>query len=419
MKDTTMEQFLLENEEKTNSVMQRIFWFCTLAFPMFFIGKFLQIFPHMSYFNLSVYTCIMLLMATAFTIATKKSNEKPFVKYMGMIFGEIIVIILTINRGFSPFIAYVIIPLASCLYFNVRFSYIISAVCYAAMMVSLVLRGLDFDFSCYTSDIVFSSGEWIRAYCLGCSIEFLCSFFIIRRLTKIAQNFMFSVYERNRKLMSIQSGLISAFANLVESKDHTTGKHVKRVSSYVSIIARRLRQNGFYAEELSDHVIILLETAAPLHDVGKIAIPDAILSKTGKLTWQEYSIIQNHPFEGARIIKENTQSLEDTEFVQIAHDMALFHHEHWDGTGYPFRLVEDEIPLAARIMTAADILDALLSSRSYKRAYPLEESLDVVRDLSGTCLEPCIVDAILDSSEEIKDVLQRFPEDKEIPFVQY
>ncbi len=419
MKDTTIEQFLLENEEKTNSVMQRIFWVFTLVFPMFFIGKALQIFPHMSYYMLSVYTCIMLLMATVFTIATKKSNDKPFVKYIGMIFGEIIVIILTVNRGFSPFIAYVIIPLASCLYFNVRFSCIISAVCYVAMITSLILRGLDFDFSCYTSDIVFSSEEWIRAYCLGCSIEFLCSFFIIRRLTKIAQNFMFSVYERNRKLMGIQSGLISAIANLVESKDHTTGKHVKRVSSYVSIIARRLRQNGFYKEELSEHIIILMETAAPLHDVGKIAIPDAILSKTGKLTWKEYSVIQNHPFEGAHIIKENTQSLEDPEFVQIAHDMALFHHEHWDGTGYPFRLVEDEIPLAARIMTAADILDALLSSRSYKRAYPLDESLDIVRDLAGTCLEPCIVDAIIDSTDEIKEILKLFPEEEESLSFQY
>ena len=413
MNDTTIKQFLLENEKKTNKVIQKIAWILTFVFPLFFVGKILNIFPDMSYSRLWANTFIMLLIAIIFSIIVKKSNGKPFVKYLGMFFGEFVIIILTLDSGFSPFIAYIIIPLASCLYFNVRFSYIVAAVCYFAMLLSLIFRGANLDFSSLAPYVLFSPTKWIKAYCLGCSIEFFSCFLILKRLTKMAQNFMYSIYKRNKKIIEIQSGLISAIANLVETKDKATGMHVKRVSSYVSIIARRLCQNGFYTEELSEHTIALMETASPLHDVGKIAIPDTILCKTEKLSQKEHSILQNHPLEGAIIIKENMQSLGDPEFVQIAVDMALFHHEHWNGSGYPFRLVEDEIPLAARIMTAADILDALLSKRPFKRAYPLEEALEVVRDLSATCLEPCIVDAILDCSKEIADILARFPE-KEI-----
>ena len=143
-------------------------------------------------------------------------------------------------------------------------------------------------------------------------------------------------------------------------------------------------------------------SAAPFHDLGKICIPDSILNKEGALTKEEFSIIQRHPRDGAEFIEKKMRPIGDPELIEIARDMSLCHHEHMDGTGYPNRLIGDEIPICARIMTIADILDALLSVRSYKKAYSIPESFSIIKNMAGSALDPVIVDTLLECDTEVR-----------------
>ena len=168
---------------------------------------------------------------------------------------------------------------------------------------------------------------------------------------------------------------------------------------------KELQKKGLYPDILNDKYISQLVKAAPLHDVGKIMIPDNILLKPGKLTPEEFEIIKTHSVEGGRIIRETFTDLEDREYVQIADDVATYHHEKWDGTGYMGQLKGEEIPLSARIMAIADVFDALLSKRCYKEAMSQEESFQIIQESSGTHFDPVLVETFLGMKEEIVEFL--------------
>ena len=199
----------------------------------------------------------------------------------------------------------------------------------------------------------------------------------------------------------MQTKLIAGFANLVESKDHTTGEHIQRTSEYVQRISRKLRELGYYTDELTDNVIDTMVKAAPLHDLGKISIPEDILSKPGPLTEREFDMIRKHPLYGANLIEKYLSGIETDEYTQTARDMTLGHHEWWNGEGYPLHVAGTDIPLSARVMAAADVLDALLSKRPYKEALSVNETIDIIKQLSGKQFDPKIVEAV----EAIRDSL--------------
>ena len=144
--------------------------------------------------------------------------------------------------------------------------------------------------------------------------------------------------------------------------------------------------------------------AAPLHDIGKMKVPDAILSKPGKLTPEEYEIIKTHSEEGAKIIDRTMSQIEDPVYINFAREMALSHHEKWNGEGYPQKLKGEEIPISARIMAVADVFDALCSARSYKKAFTMDEAYDILRENSGTHFEPVLVDVMLNIREELETI---------------
>ena len=171
------------------------------------------------------------------------------------------------------------------------------------------------------------------------------------------------------------------------------------------MIATGMCEQGFYQSELSPRAIGYMETAAPLHDVGKIAIPDSILLKEGELTDQEYQIIKNHTKEGYRLVSENLSGLTDKRFLKCAQEITLSHHERWDGTGYPNGLKGTAIPLSARIMAIADTLDAMLSERVYKKSMDLDEVLHELSLERGRHFEPCIVDTVVKLRPEIENFL--------------
>ncbi len=212
--------------------------------------------------------------------------------------------------------------------------------------------------------------------------------------------------ERNNKLIKIQDNTVMGMANLIESRDLETGTHIKRTSAYVGIIAREAKARGLFTNTLTDSYIELLVKAAPMHDVGKIIVPDHILQKPGKLTKEEFEIMKRHASEGGRIVKEVLSGVEETDYIDIAFDVATYHHEWWNGKGYPSGKKEDDIPLSARIMAVADVFDALVSKRCYKNAFPVEASLKIIKEEGGTHFDPRLADIFVDLRSEVEKIME-------------
>ncbi len=206
--------------------------------------------------------------------------------------------------------------------------------------------------------------------------------------------------ESEKKLDDIQKNVVMSFADIIEKRDDTTGKHVKRTSAYVRILANELKERGIYG--IDEDYVEKISNAAPLHDVGKIAISDTILNKPGRLTDEEFEKIKEHPVVGREMLETVLREVSGEEYQHIAYDIALCHHEKWDGSGYPNGIAGEEIPLSARIMAVADVFDALVSQRCYKDAFSYETAFQIIKDSSGTHFDPVLVDAFLGRKEEIK-----------------
>jgi len=208
------------------------------------------------------------------------------------------------------------------------------------------------------------------------------------------------VKERTEQVETIQRSIIASMANIVEARSLETGEHIKRTSDYTEMIAKALVEQGDYLDILTPKYINLLVSAAPLHDIGKIAVSDTILLKPGKLTEEEHKQMQVHVVAGGEIIENTMRGLESDEYVALASDVVKYHHERWDGTGYTQHMKGEEIPLSARIVSLADCFDALASKRCYKEAYSIEKALEIVKSESGTHFDPKVVKAFLKAMEK-------------------
>ena len=197
-------------------------------------------------------------------------------------------------------------------------------------------------------------------------------------------------------------------ADMVESRDQCTGDHVRKTAAYTGIIMRQLRKDGVYLDQLTDEFMQDVENSAPLHDVGKIQVPDAILNKPGRLTDDEFDLMKTHTTAGSQVITQamNTVSEQDSGYLREARNLAHYHHEKWNGAGYPSGLKGEEIPLSARIMAVADVFDALVSKRSYKDGFPFEKAMGIIKESSGSHFDPKVVQAFVEASDEVYQVMQ-------------
>ncbi len=205
----------------------------------------------------------------------------------------------------------------------------------------------------------------------------------------------------HERVSSMQSGMITFMAEVVENKDDNTGGHIRRTAKYVEHIAKELKRQGVYSTVLTDRYMTDMVVAAPLHDIGKIHIPDAVLNKPGKLTEEEFEIMKTHTTAGEELLTHAKAELGESGYLNTAVEMAAYHHEWWNGKGYPYGISGEEIPLCARIMAVADVFDALTSRRCYKDAMPLEKAYAIIREESGTHFDPFVVEAFLAVAEEI------------------
>ncbi len=209
----------------------------------------------------------------------------------------------------------------------------------------------------------------------------------------------------------MQNGLIVTMADMVENRDSDTGAHIQKTSAYVRIILAGLKERGYYAEKMNARYMSDVAMSAPLHDVGKISIPDAVLNKPGKLTDEEFEIMKTHTTAGKEIMERAISTVKGDNYLKEARNMAAYHHERWDGRGYPERLHGEVIPLSARVMAVADVFDALTSPRVYKPAFPFEKAVDMIREGAGTQFDPKCVEVFIDSLQEVRVIWKQYNTD--------
>ena len=208
------------------------------------------------------------------------------------------------------------------------------------------------------------------------------------------------IHERTNRLNNLKNSIVFVLADMVENRDQGTGGHIERTTAYIDILINTMLTRGVYADEISKMDLESLVSSARLHDVGKITISDAILNKPGKLTDEEFAIMKTHAAEGERIINQIIARTGEEEFLHNAQLFAGYHHERWDGNGYPYGLKETHIPLQGRIMAIIDVYDALISERPYKIPFSHEETVTIIINNSGTQFDPFIADMFFDVRDQ-------------------
>lgn len=400
--------FYLDNIKRINKFVVFVLMCIVPVGPLFALASLLGV------FTIPYRNCLILVILSSLAVfiqyyAVKRSTDKKWTKIQGVaLFLLVTTYILTMpGVGVSIILAYAVIPFLSCLYLDYKFSI---GVCFISY--NLFALGFWFKSTEYSAGNVLglTRVQWyfteLSGYTMMAVFVLIGTISVSRMLNRAFNR----IQDKTNQVKQIQSKLIKAFADTVEFNDETTGLHVKRTSQYVKIISHRLAEMGHHKDELTPHRIDLFIQAAPLHDIGKFSVPNTILCKPGKYTPEEYEIMKKHAEAGHELIEREFHGLEDEEFVKTASNMAWYHHEKWDGTGYPRGIKGEDIPLCGRIMAAADVLDALLSRRLYKDAFAMETTFSIIQDLRGTQFEPCIVDALLSLKSEIAAIQEESPD---------
>lgn len=227
----------------------------------------------------------------------------------------------------------------------------------------------------------------------------------ILELIELKSNLEVKLEERTRHIRYIQEMMVLGIATMVESRDNSTGGHIKRTSDVVKIFSKKLLE---YDSGMSESFMSMVARAAPMHDLGKISIDDFILRKQGRFTEDEYATMKKHSAEGARIVGQILNGVEEENFVRIAVNVAHYHHEKWDGSGYPTGISGKDIPVEARIMALTDVFDALVSKRCYKEAYSYDRAFDIIENALGSHFDPELGKIFLTCRPELEALYNSF-----------
>ena len=405
MNDNT-ELFFNENIRSVNKVVEILLLTCAVVPLAFCVLTLLGIWrvPH-------DYSALMFSYSVFSFFVAHGLNRFPKTQKIGMYFGIIaaagFVELLAVKNIIQVNITYAVVPFLSCLYFNKKVTITSTITSFALMVFALFIRSKTVLTVLATDVQVHTPHTWFISSLVGYSIEFLFIFLLALTMANRSHKAIELLHTQNVNLKNTQDMIIGFVASCLCSHDLFTGRHVQHTKHYVKIIATKLRDFGYYTDVLTDETIHLYETAAFLHDIGKIHIPEGVLNKIGKFTEEDYKVMKTHPVEGKRLL-EQLPKIGDGRFNQIAIDMAFTHHEKWDGTGCPRGLKGKEIPLSGRIMAAADVMDALISKRLYKEQFTINEAIKIFNESTEKQFEPCIVEATKACQEEIEELARTF-----------
>lgn len=421
----TDEEFFNENIVRVNKKVEIILFSSILVPVSFLVLTLVGLWRVPHTYSLSVIATAVVCSIIEF-ILNRKEKCQIFSMYFGIFATSLIVFLFAFKGFISITVSYAFPPFISCLYYNRKLTNITAALNF--ILVFIIFRSRSYTVEIVTSGFL-TADRWFIENLIGIIIEFvfviLIADSISRRANKTLRTLMSYQDERNlaydklkeknltiirintelaetnRELGDTQYKIIQFVAQVLGSHDLFTGRHVMHTRKYVEVIAKELRNEGFYQAELSDRNIDLYATSAFLHDIGKIHIPEGVLNKTGKFTPEEFELMKCHPAEGKKLL-EFLPQIEDGRFNEIAQQMALCHHEKWDGSGYPNHIAGKDIPLCARIMAAADVLDALISQRLYKEPVSIDEAMEIFKKSSGLHFEPCIAQAVINCKPVIE-----------------
>lgn len=392
--------FFTHNDQCANRITCKIIFIVSVIFPLFLLLSYSGILHISSQSFLLPTLMVVILDAVLLTMLHFKVSSQ-IIKYYCLIEIEVVIGLMSTNAQLGIYITYVIAPVMSCIYFDKTLTRRISFFGYFMMIIGLVFRAN----SVVTYELTtMSSLTWLISYTVRFTTEYLLIVLICYSIAVRARKILEDVFMRKQTIDYMQQQMIFSFANIIESRDDITGQHVKRTSAYVRLIAEELKYSGLYSDELNNATLEYICLAAPIHDIGKLRIPDSILCKPGGLTDAEYNIIKSHTVRGREIIDNTMSNIENKDFLKIAKDVAYYHHERWDGTGYPTGISGRDIPLCARIMSVADVFDALVSRRSYKDSYSLDDAFNELIKSSGKQFEPLIVDIFVSRKDVVKQI---------------
>ena len=393
-----------ENIESINRITTTIILYSNLLGPIFFLLSYLGIFE-ISTLDCAITVCLVTPFSIIHLLCVYKFNLQKFSMYFGLIGMSLILGFLGSHFHIGVYISYSLLVFMSCLYYNSNLTLFIGIFDYFVMLVSIYFKAKAgfAEGNPYVPSVM----HYFVSIGSGLSIEYIFVFLIAMNISRRCKKTLFHALEKNEQLRKTQLEIMDFIPKILESHEVFTGHHVRHTVRYVEMIAKELKRQGVYADILDDETINLYSHAANLHDIGKVHIPDNILNNPGKFTSEEFAMMKSHPEEGKKLIMF-LPKIKHGKFNEIAIQMAYYHHEKYDGTGYPTGIAGKSIPLCARIMTAADVLDALLSWRPYKERMDIDQVMEAFEKGRGTHFEPCIVDAVLSLKSMIYMVSQDF-----------
>jgi len=290
------------------------------------------------------------------------------------------------------YIALVLTLLLAFLLFKKENSYIL------LLFISVVVLSVFINFYSLWNDLYLSIGYLL--------LPFLMHFFLISIIFIFIDTY--DKKEFSQELNRSHIAFMDSMSHVAEVHDFETGAHIVRTKKYIKLLAEYIYSKGIYKNELSREMIEMMYFTSPMHDIGKIGIADAILKKEGKLTDMEYEVMKTHADLGKHIINNAISSYKGNSFLIMAKNIAHYHHEKWDGSGYPEGLKGEEIPLESRFMAISDVYDALVSKRVYKGAFSFEKTVEIIKDGKGTHFDPVLVDAFMEIKEEFYKIAQEY-----------
>ncbi|MBQ0039935.1 MAG: HD domain-containing protein [Treponema sp.] len=384
-------EFINRTTDRANKLIAKIFVVSNFVCVLFLVAHYYDFF-NMSYRFTFMAWSLIIFFSIIMTVMTRTNFNRMVTMYTGLLGIVIIISLLGTNSAIGVNITYAIATLLSCLYLVKKYTVIAATFGYVGMVISIYFKSQTMYLVDLTSD---GPMDYFLPIVAGFTIEYIILIVACTSITGMLRQTVFDLQERNKRIRTLQSKELQTFANIVECRDKFSGEHIKRTSKYVELLANELAQDEKYSEILKKDVIDRIVEAAPLHDLGKIQIPDEILKKPGKLTPEEYEIMKTHSEIGYNMIGEYLPEIVDDELLMYSEMMALYHHEHYDGSGYPRGIEGEAIPLCARIMTVADVLDALLSKRQYKESFSLEKAVEIIKSESGKTFDADIVSCFL------------------------
>jgi len=394
------EKILIENEKQANYVVAKVmritFIFFTVIFLLNVIGVFVV--------NKTVMTIAYIfgsLLLFLPTILLKICKEKyVFIKIVNICVAVILMSLLSATLNYHVIVFYVFPIVISSLYFSKRLNIFATVL----TVIGISCGELFSYFFDTVKDQNWSDVYGLVVFCIvPRDILIIAMGSIFTMLSGRTTTLLMKLLTAEKSLKKNHKEMVIGFATLVENKDGSTGGHIKRTSTYVKLLSMELRKRGYYTDILTDEYLENLYQAAPMHDIGKIAVPDVILQKPGKLTTEEFDVIKQHTVNGGKIIKETFVRMNNHAYSRVAYEVAKYHHEKWNGNGYPKGLKEDKIPLCARIMAIADVFDAVSEKRCYRDALPLEQCFAIIENGRGQDFNPLLVDIFLSMKDKIVD----------------